>query len=341
MPSDPIDKQLLTEALEFVEGARRRATPGSFAALAGFRARSEQHARAVDWASDYLDALPALDSPGFSAAERRRIRWQARWARLGERPALAGGVLSLVVAAITLGFLWQLPSPDSPRPTVDAESASPPVSYASARGEARTIELSDTSTVWLDWSSEIDVHIAADVRRVSLRRGRAAFDVAADPARPFEVVAHALTTRVVGTEFVVDRRRYGSIEVAVIEGEVAVETSGDRRVALRAGQTVRSEAGILGETAPRPADDMGNWRDGLIVVRDLPLGEALRRLEAYSSYTLDLRDFETTTRISATFLIERADDAVTALIQTHRLRMEYEPPNRLRLLAPPPELPKP
>lgn len=341
MPTDPLDKQLLTDALELVEAARQPAAKDSAAALAAFRARSEQHTRAVDWASDYLDALPVLDSPHFSANERRRIRWQARWARLGERPKLVGGVAAFAVGVLAFGFLWQTPH-EPPSRIAEVRQLPAALSYTSGRGASREIRLEDASTVWLDWSSEIAVTLAADVRRIELLRGRAAFDVEPDPRRPFEVVADGLTTRVVGTEFVVDRRVAGRIDVAVVEGRVTVGAGTDPAVALTAGQTVRSEAGALGRVGTRPSDDVGNWRDGLIVVRDLPLGEALRRLEPYSSYAIDLRDFETTTRISATFLIERADDAVTALIQTHRLRMEYEPPNRLRLLAPRPDpAPKP
>lgn len=336
MPTDPLDKQLLTDALELVEAARRPAATGDVAALDVFRARSEQHARAVDWASDYLDALPVLDSPHFSADDRRRIRRQARWARLGERPALIGGVAASAVGVVVFGFLWRAPQ-EPPPEIADARQAPAAIAYTSGRGVSREIRLEDASTVWLDWATEIAVTLAADGRRVELLQGRAAFAVEPDPLRPFEVVADGTTTRVVGTEFVVDRRVAGRIDVAVVEGRVVVGAGTQPGVALTAGQTVRSEAGALGRVGTRPSDDVGNWRDGLIVVRDLPLGEALRRLEPYSSYTIDLRDFETTTRISATFLIERADDAVTALIQTYRLRMEYEPPNRLRLLAPPAE----
>ncbi|HEY5808764.1 MAG TPA: FecR domain-containing protein, partial [Povalibacter sp.] len=61
--------------------------------------------------------------------------------------------------------------------------------YATEIGEQRKVSLEDGTLVALDTDTEIHVSMNDERRRVQLRRGRAHFDVAEDPVRPFEVVA--------------------------------------------------------------------------------------------------------------------------------------------------------
>ncbi|HKE95411.1 MAG TPA: FecR domain-containing protein, partial [Povalibacter sp.] len=61
--------------------------------------------------------------------------------------------------------------------------------YATDIGEQRKVSLEDGTLVSLDTNTEIRVSMSDERRTVKLRRGRAHFDVADDPARPFEVIA--------------------------------------------------------------------------------------------------------------------------------------------------------
>jgi transmembrane sensor len=79
--------------------------------------------------------------------------------------------------------------------------------------------LEDGSIIWLNSNTEVKVDYSADLRRVSLVRGEAHFEVAKDKNRPFEVYAGDRLIRAIGTAFSVYRLD-DRIEVLVSEGKV-------------------------------------------------------------------------------------------------------------------------
>lgn len=92
---------------------------------------------------------------------------------------------------------------------------------ATERAERREVVLSDGSIVQLDPETLLRVRLSSNERRVTLSRGRALFEVAKDPNRPFLVVANDSVIRAVGTVFGVEHQ-HGSVVVTVSEGKVAV-----------------------------------------------------------------------------------------------------------------------
>lgn len=86
--------------------------------------------------------------------------------------------------------------------------------------ERRT--LTDGSVVEFPAGAEIVVQFTDAVRRVSLTRGEAHFQVAKNPARPFVVEAGGVEVRAVGTAFAVQMAR-AKVEVLVTEGSVTVD----------------------------------------------------------------------------------------------------------------------
>jgi len=89
------------------------------------------------------------------------------------------------------------------------------------QGERREIALSDGSVVKVDPETQLRIRFDSQSRQIDLRRGRARFRVAKNPARPFLVHADGTVVRAVGTEFGVEHRSRG-IVVTVVEGRVAV-----------------------------------------------------------------------------------------------------------------------
>ena len=77
--------------------------------------------------------------------------------------------------------------------------------YATEIGEQRDVSLEDGTRVRLDTDSEIHVSMNEERRRVQLRRGRAHFDVAEDPTRPFQVIARDQLVTASRGEFDVSR----------------------------------------------------------------------------------------------------------------------------------------
>ena len=76
------------------------------------------------------------------------------------------------------------------------------VTYRTAPGETRSITLADGSHIRLDAASTMSVRLSPFVRRgCDLGDAEAAFDVAKDTRRPFEVAVGDQRVRVLGTEF--------------------------------------------------------------------------------------------------------------------------------------------
>ncbi len=74
-----------------------------------------------------------------------------------------------------------------------------------AAGEQRVLTLDDGSRLTLAGDSAINLDLVDHQRHVTLLRGRAYFQVASDPHRPFLVEAGEARVRVTGTRFEVRR----------------------------------------------------------------------------------------------------------------------------------------
>jgi transmembrane sensor len=100
---------------------------------------------------------------------------------------------------------------------------SPASSIAITQPERRV--LADGTVVEYPSGTELAVDFSSPLlRRVTLRKGEAHFEVASNPARPFVVNAAGVDFRAVGTAFSVQVGT-AAVEVLVTEGRVAVEDS--------------------------------------------------------------------------------------------------------------------
>jgi transmembrane sensor len=118
--------------------------------------------------------------------------------------------------------------------------------YTTSIGEQRSMRLADGSTVDLNSRSRVRVSFKEKVREVDLLDGQALFRVAKDPARPFIVRSGDTVVRAVGTQFDVYRRKSGTT-VTVLEGRVAVSSTGSRT----AGKSAASSTPAI-DTAAHP-----------------------------------------------------------------------------------------
>lgn len=165
--------------------------------------------------------------------------------------------------------------------------------YFTAKGERRTVELADGSTVDLNGGTRLTVTFARDARRLTLEQGQAVFDVAHAPKRPFTIAAGDRTVRVVGTQFDV-RRLDGKLSVTVARGAVEVrpaEGAAGRAYRLHPGQRLdHQEGAVVARVAPAEAEEVLGWRKGRLVYREQPLSEVVADLNQQFAAPIRIED---------------------------------------------------
>lgn len=194
-------------------------------------------------------------------------------------------------------------------------------------GERANAQLPDGSVAWLNSDTAIAVEYSNDVRRVSLLKGEAQFEVSPDQARPFVVAAAHGTATAVGTVFTVRELQRASA-VTVVEGIVDVEafersstgapeeTRGlteTQRVYLRGGAGVSSVETVN-------LSSVGAWKEGYISIQDLPVAQALAELDRYRPGKIVLMAKENNLNsITARVAIDTLDDGLNAIAATNGL----------------------
>ena len=335
-------EKLEAEALELLKTHRRNPNAETRSALQEFRNRSAGHEAAALRAEQFLRLSRQLDRPRRKPSQNLWFKLDLWWARLSEQHLpLAASVTAILVAATTLWIL-STGSQNGQPAIAEVEPATPVVAetFRTKWRQQRKVELADGSVVWLGWQSTLDLELSATQRNVTLHRGIAAFEVTPDPDRPFIVEADGVQTRVTGTEFIVNAQRSGRVEVAVLEGRVIVTDPAVSEATLTAAQTVTVDNGVMGNVTRRPLDEIGQWRNGMLVFNDRPLQDALSTLEPYTSYELDMTDIAGHSGlVSGVFFVEQADDALVTILETHRLEIEQTGGNQLRLRRARPQRP--
>lgn len=243
---------------------------------------SPANAQAYDAA---LAAWTAFDGVGpavlaeLAAADRRGVKSGARpdFARrwmIGAGGAVAAAALAI---AILPGVLMG----------PGAET------FATGKGEHRTVALADGSTVDLNAETRLSVTLARHERRVEMGPGEAIFDVAADTGRPFTIHAGEHTVRVVGTQFNV-RNREDGLAVTVSRGIVEVRptdaATGGKAYVLRPGQKLDlRDDGSAKLSAVTPQEAL-SWRAGRLIYRGEPLATVVADLNREFAAPIQIAD---------------------------------------------------
>jgi transmembrane sensor len=221
------------------------------------------------------------------ARHSNAVRWIRRrtFAADGWRAAAA-----VTGVALLLGIAWQL----SPYGYV-------PGQYRTGIREQRIVYLEDHSTIALDAVTRLRVRYTPDARVVELHEGQALFSVAKDPTRPFKVEAGGRSIVAVGTVFTVEYVD-SQVHVAMMEGKVAVvptiapaaassDSTTAEGISLVAGEELRvSRDGRSTVIAKADLEAATAWREGKVIIRTEPLGEAVHRMNRYSKLKIKIDD---------------------------------------------------
>lgn len=232
--------------------------------------------------------------PQSSATTRRSRRWLLP-------AALAAGVL-----CATVGLQWR------------TFVAPPPQIYETA-GAPRSLTLPDGSQVQLDLASHIAVRFTGRAREIELTNGRALFEVAHDPSKPFTVHVGSSQVVALGTRFQLQRDA-DQVIVTLAEGAVAVSREAEggapaQRTRLAAGQQLTfSTASAAWTQRQVDTEIITSWSKGRLVFRGTPLAEAVAEINRYSPRKLRLADAGLGhLALSGTFKLGDADSVAATL----------------------------
>ncbi len=184
--------------------------------------------------------------------------------------------------------------------------------YRTKIGERRTVALADGSRLSLDAASAVEVRYDSERRALRLLAGRARFEVAKDPRRPFTVTVGDRVVVATGTAFSVELLN-AEMRVVLYEGAVSVleDSPADqapRHIVLQghsgtqADKMLRPSTALIvpagtvaGASAPARLETVdlarsSSWEQGQLVFSDEPLGVAVERVNRYSAAKVLIED---------------------------------------------------
>lgn len=254
-----------------------------------------------------------------SETGRARQPWQ--YLLLGKRNAMSLGVWAslalIVVLTGTLTFLgtW--------RPG-KLLSDSIIQTYTTVTGQEGSLTLDDGTRVTLAPGTTLRMSTFGNGSRTVDLDGEAYFNVKHADGAPFIVRTGEISTRVLGTAFVV--KRYSSdsyVRVAVESGKVSVSASTAQRpsVVLTAGFS-----GVVTDSTANvaPVDDMAiytGWMNGDLTFHETEVGEIVNALNRWYGYQFQFKD---PAMINRSITVVLSTQSIEAALSTLRVVLETD-----------------
>ncbi|MGM3175353.1 FecR domain-containing protein [Dickeya lacustris] len=250
-------------------------------------------------------AAQTLMTPSSSFSRRQTLRLGA---------VLAGGSL--------LSWLgWQSPELREPLLALSAD-------YRSQTGEIRALTLSDSSRLWLDTASALDVRYSATQRQLHLLAGMVFIDAVADRQRPLVIATRegrvTLNTeeKTTANGRLSVHQQSGHTLLSVYAGQVTVTPSHhDKTQRIQAGTQWLFDATGNGTSSPLLSDD-ADWRQGILTASDTSLDAVITRLARYHRGYLACSPDVAALRVVGTFPLTDTDKALTMLGNALPIRIQ-------------------
>lgn len=197
--------------------------------------------------------------------------------------------------------------------------------YSTPVGERGRWTLADGSLLDLNTDSAVRLHFDASRREVELLRGElhliSGADAQSSSQRPLSVSTPYGLFEALGTRFSVRLQEQGC-RLCVTEGAVRLQPRLGASAVAQAGETWLLDASAASQQLVS-ASDAAAWRDGLLIARDMPLGEVLKELARYRHGHLGCDPQIASRRISGNFNLADTDATLDFLGQAHGLRVRY------------------
>lgn len=160
-----------------------------------------------------------------------------------------------------------------------------------ATESTKQIVLKDGSHVQLNLNTQLRYNHYRKQRYVSFLNGEAYFHVAHDKQKPFLVAAGAVLVTVTGTEFNVWKYN-DNVVVTVIDGSVNVARDDDVKYSLSRSMQATYKPGnsTIDINAAAAVEKIMAWREGRLILDDLPLVDAINKINPYLQKPLVITD---------------------------------------------------
>ena len=189
--------------------------------------------------------------------------------------------------------------------------------YTTDIGERRVVALPDGSRISMDSDTRVGVTYLKTERSINLERGRSRFDVARDSARPFTVTAGPQTVEALGTSFDVERLQ-STVLVTLIQGQVVIKsaaaaTTTEHSISLKPGEELVVAHNVQPAIVAADPQVARAWEAGRLLFRDEPLGDAVARVNRYTTHPIVIDPSIASTRFSGVFNAGDIDSFVSAV----------------------------
>lgn len=311
------------------------------------------HERAEDEAADWL--LLLAEAPEDAALQARFEAWRSAdprhaeiWARTSRAYDLIGPAAK---QATQKPILQVIANPSAARGRNVARAAALALAAAlliaiapamllrlqadasTVAAEIRSVTLADGSQLRLAPESAVSFDLSGSQRQVRVLKGRAYFDVTPDAARPFTVQAGDTLVTVVGTAFDV-RRGDSDTTVSVSHGRVRVENAtllADGAALLGVGDVLDlGPAGV--ERRRMNVEEVADWRDGRLTLRDATVAEVIDELRPYfQGFIFAADDAFSRQRVSGVYELTDPVGTLSGLAAAHKGQLRQISPWIIRI----------
>lgn len=198
--------------------------------------------------------------------------------------------------------------------------------FATATGERRGFQLPDGTRLELNTASAVDLDYSAQQRLIKLTRGEIVVTCGEGVSfdRPLQVQSRHGLFESVAARFIV-RQDADCTRLSVTSGMVAIHsplTVDGLPTQVQAGQSYLIDRSRV-RLAPPPNMDAGAWVDGLIVTRNMRLGDFINEVGRYRPGYLTCAVDIANLRLSGVFRLEDTDRLLAILPQTLPVQLRY------------------
>lgn len=154
------------------------------------------------------------------------------------------------------------------------------------RGGEYQVILPDGSKVWLNSASSIYFPTTFEGRqRIVTLTGEAYFEVAKDPARPFQVSANAIKVSVLGTHFnLMAYNDEASVKATLLEGSITV-SSGSSSALVKPGEQADINAKTI-SVSKTDVEESVAWKNGYFYFKKTDIKSVMRQISRW--YDIDV-----------------------------------------------------